>query len=468
MKHPSFRLLVLSSCVCATLSVLAAQRPRYGGTLRVEMQAAIMSLEPATSTAMAEPDGVLKLRRIIYDRLVGLDVRGQSQPALAASWQHDQANTHWSFKLRIDIKWHDGAPLTPGEVLTSLQDSSPGMHLQLLGDTLAVSLDDPRPDLPILFATHPGMFIRRKSATPSNTPALGTGPFRVLEWRAGSRVVLQANEDYWGGRPYLDNIDVLMGRSSRDQLIDLELDKADLVELDPGEARRLQQEGKQLWASAPIELVSLQFDSKKAKVQDQRLREAIALAIDREAIHKVILQNYGEATASLFPQWLSGYSFLFTAAPDLDRARKRISDAPKPPPIRVGYDPADLLLRQIVERVAVNVRDVGIVLEPTALPRNWTIMLDNGMDITALRTRIQGPTLSEAVGEAASVSFVATSRTTPEEVYVSERQFLSNYTHVPLVYIPELVGSGPHLRGWNAPPWGDWHLDDLWLGASKP
>jgi ABC-type transport system substrate-binding protein len=282
--------------------------------------------------------------------------------------------------------------------------------------------------------------------------------------------VLEAFEDYWAGRLYLDRIEVAMGRSSREQLLDVELDKADVVELDPGEARRAQQEGRKVWISSPLELLSLRFDTNKPAVQDQRLREAVADCIDRAAIQKVLLQNYGEATGSIFPKWLSGYSFLFPATMDLDRARRLTAEIGTPPTLKLGYDANDPLARQTAERIAVNARDGGITIQVAPLPQGWSHMPDTGTDLRVTRTRIDGPTLSAAFRQAAPGRGFATDGATdnPEQVYSAEREWLGTFAEVPLVYAPELIGLGTRVKDWSALAWGAWRLEDVWLGAEKP
>jgi ABC-type transport system substrate-binding protein len=312
--------------------------------------------------------------------------------------------------------------------------------------------------------------IRRPAVAASDALPVGTGPFRLTAWEAGQRVALQANDDYWGGRPFVDNIEVQMGRSSREQLLDLELDKADLVELDPVEARRAQQEGKKLWTSAPVELLALRFDLNKPAVQDRRLRQAVADSIDRAAIQKVLLQNYGEAAASLFPKGVSGYAFLFPTAMELDRARQLTAEIGTPPTLKLGYDAADALARLTAERLAVNARDAGITLQVAPLPAGWRRMPDAGTDLRVERARIDAPTLGQAFRQAAfGLGFAASGALeNPEQIYAAEQKFLDGLAAVPLVYAPELVGVGPRLKDWSALPWGAWQLDEVWVEAEKP
>src|SRR4029077_13990596 len=85
----------------------------------------------------------------------------------------------------------------------------------------------------------------------------GTGPFKVAGRQEGRQISLIANEDYWSGRPYLDGVELMLARAPRDQLRDLELGKADVVEVELDQARRVQQEGERALSSNPSELLAL-------------------------------------------------------------------------------------------------------------------------------------------------------------------------------------------------------------------
>ncbi|MBZ5542921.1 MAG: ABC transporter substrate-binding protein [Acidobacteriia bacterium] len=443
----------------------AATRPRYGGTLRVELQAQISSLDPTTGPEDAVNTRALaKLHELLYDRLVRFDAEGKPQPALAVRWEHDAQSATWRFHLRPGVRWHDGSPLTPADVLPALENVVPGHPFRLSGDALEIDTGDPQLDLLLTLASSPTADIRRAESGAADTPPVGTGPFRIGDWQPGRRIVLAANDDYWGGRPYLDAIEIALGRPSRDQLIDLELDKADVVALGPAEARRAQQEGRRIWTSAPIELVCLW----SAAVEDRRLREAIARSIDRVAIQKVLLQNFGEVAGGVFPAWLSGYGLLFSTAANLDRARQLRAQIGSPPALRLGYDANDPLTRQMAERVAVNARDTGITLQPSPLAEEQPGSA-SGTDLRIRRLRIEGPRFAAAVRQATRWRLLSPQvRDDPEVVYATEKQLIEDFTVVPLVHVPEIVGLGPRVKNWSARPWGEWRLDDVWVEAEKP
>ena len=98
------------------------------------------------------------------------------------------------------------------------------------------------------------------------------------------------------------------------------------------------------------------------KVEDARVREALALTVDRAAIHRVLLQRQGEISGALLPQWVSGHAFLFPARPDVPRARSLAAGLPAASRTLTlaGED------RAIVERIALNARDAGLIVTAVA------------------------------------------------------------------------------------------------------
>jgi hypothetical protein len=182
--------------------------------------------------------------------------------------------------------------------------------------------------------------------------------FVLASWEAGRRALYTADESAAGGRPYLDSIEIQMGRPLRDQSTDLELGKADVVELGPNELRR-QIAGRKVWSSSPVRLMALVFGP---RVEDERVREALALAVDRGAIHSVLLQRQGEISGALLPQWLSGDAFLFAPAFDGARARS-LATALAAPARTISLAVSDASLRPIADRIALNARDAGIIDE---------------------------------------------------------------------------------------------------------
>ncbi|MBI3670406.1 MAG: hypothetical protein HY237_11570, partial [Acidobacteria bacterium] len=276
MRRISFPSLVAASVLLTASLGTAATRPHYGGTLRVEIRARVASLDPREWPAdPVEAAATEKLAALVFDRLVRLDDNGRPQPALALSWEHDAAAKRWQFRLRPGVKFHDGTPLTPTAVAAAWQgEGSPAGKDHLVsvsGEWLVIESQRAMSDLPAELAAGRD-FVFHVTAEGA---IAGTGPFRVAEWQPRRRLVVAANEDSWAGRPFLDSIAVEMGVAPAQQIVDLELGQADLVEVAPDQARRAAQSGGRIWSSAPVELLALVFDVLRPAVQDARLRQIL-------------------------------------------------------------------------------------------------------------------------------------------------------------------------------------------------
>jgi ABC-type transport system substrate-binding protein len=442
---------LLASLTGLSAGACAETRPRYGGRLTVEIHDAITFTDPAGWPP--------QLVALVYDRLVSVDQRGEPRPALAASWQHDPDNKRWELRLRPGVKFHDGSPLNAAAVAACLK----GWHsvTAAADDVVVVQTENPMPDVPARLAG-PANVILRRGADGVTT---GSGPFRIAEWQPGRRALLAANDEYWGGRPYLDDLELQMGRPPRDQAIDLELGKADLVELTPDDARRAAQRGARTWVSPPAELLALVFERGHTAVDDARLRQAVALSIDRAAIHNVLLLKQGESTGALLPAWLTGYAFLFPAERDLEHARQKAAFLPQSGMrITLGYDAADPLARPIAERIALNAREAGVIVQvaPGGAP---------DARLTRLPLRSLDPEQALAAYAAAfgtAASFKAPPVPSPEARFEAEQKLLEDGRVVPLFHVPQIVGLSPRVRNWSPEPWGDWRLDGVWLELRRP
>ena len=300
----------------------------------------------------------------------------------------------------------------------------------------------------------------RQSFETADPPQLGPGipdlahGFSITVWEGGRRAVFNADDNAPGGRPYIDSIEIQLGRSLREQALDLETGKADLIELGPAEIRRAPA-GRKMWTSEPVRIVALAFSP---RVEDARIREALALAVDRATIWSVLLQRQGEVSAALLPQWLSGYAFVFPTAADLPRARSLASGGR---PLTLGVtDPA---LRAIADRILLNARDAGIALStaaPGAIP---------DVRLTEARVVSTEPARSLAALAAAFGLPEPQHADTPEALYNAEHALLEEHRVIPLVHLPDAYGVGPRVKGAPAiSPLGEWRFGDLWIEAPRP
>jgi peptide/nickel transport system substrate-binding protein len=395
----------------------AARRPSYGGALRVETVESIQSIDPT------EP----KLAGLVFETLVRLDERGRPRPWLALSWTHDTARKRWIFTPRPNVTLHSGARWEPGEGSLTFADDRPI-------ERILTDLARPRN----------AVAIRSTDGT-----LAGTGPFAIARWEPGKSATLTAHAAYWGGRPYLDSVEIGMGQPLRQQALDLELGKADAIEIDVTGLRRLRQQNANVAVAAPMEVLALVFDG--AAVVAPQAQEALALSIDRSAIQTVLLQRQGEASAALLPQWLSGYSFVFPAARELSRARQLAAGAPV---LTVGYERGDALARAIAERIAVNASEAGIAVRPTP---------DGPVNARIVRLHITSPDARTALEDLADQLKVQPLAAT-DSLYNGERALLGGGRVIPLVHLPVAWQLSPKVHGWSTSGRLEgWQLEDTWL-----
>jgi peptide/nickel transport system substrate-binding protein len=231
MKLTGLQWLAINVLLIA-LSASADTRPQYGGTLHISMSTSASSLDPAE---MPDSVGARNLVALFFDTLVTVDATGRPQSALAESWQSAPGDRGLEFRLRRNVKFHDGSPLTAEIAASSLHKANPAWNVTATGDLVTIESGSATAGLLEGVALWRNAIAKRDSGG----NITGTGPFRIVDWQPGKKLVAAANEDYWKGRPFVDEIDVDMGRNLRDQMNALESGRADLVEVAPEQLHRI-------------------------------------------------------------------------------------------------------------------------------------------------------------------------------------------------------------------------------------
>ena len=290
--------------------------------------------------------------------------------------------------------------------------------------------------------------------SPPSPEVLGVPKGFVLgSWEGGKRVIFTADENAPGGRPFLDSVEIQMGRPLRDQSADLELGNTDVVELGPSELRR-QVAGRRAWSSSPVRLMALVFGP---RIADVRVREALALAVNRDAIHSVLLQRQGEISGALLPQWLTGYAFLFSTPADVARAKSLVSGIPAADRTfsLASDDPA---YRNIADRIQLNARDAGLTVQ--------IVPASGNADARLVEARIAFADVPHALASVAAVFGLGETPAagSPDEMYAAERGLLEGFRVIPLFHLPDVYGAGPRVHGGPViSPLGEWRFDSLWV-----
>jgi ABC-type transport system substrate-binding protein len=455
MKHFACHWLAVSSLLWA-LVARAETRPQYGGTLRVMTHAAPTTLDPADARV---PDSFARrgITSLLFDTLVTMDETGHARPGLAESWQASGGNLRWQLRLRHGVKFHDGTPLTGETVAVSLRLVNPTWSIRADGDSVIISWDVPLPDVPAELALSRNAILKRDSAEKVS----GTGPFHIVEWQPGKKLTLAAEEDYWRGRPFLDGLEIELGRSFRDQSAALETNRVDVVEVAPEQAHHFSPAKGRLVSSAPAELMALVFARDVASPDDKLLREALGLSVERGSMQSVLLQGAGQPTGSLLPTSISGYGFVFPTQSNLPKARQLRDQVQQTRIWTIGYDANDPLARLLVERIALNAKDAGLSLVPTSV---------GSPDLRFMRIPLaSSDPLVTLMWIAARTGFTSLKIEggTVEEVFATEQAAMATLRVIPLFHLPAFYAANSSLKDWSLRSDGSLDLANAWLGAAK-
>ena len=302
-----------------------------------------------------------------FDRLILTDKNVRSQPGLAVSWRTLDPNT-WEFKLRQGVKFHDGSPFTADDVIFSFErapnvPNSPASFAQALSsvdkiekvDDFTLRLTTTTPD-PLLINNLGTIYIVSKKATENATSAdfnsgkaaIGTGPYKFVEWVPADRLVMIRNDDYWGPKPAYEKVTMRFISNSAARVAALLSDSVDLIDLvPPADLPKLREDPNvNLFGTATVRLVYLGLNQRekapfvtdlngqpldKNPFLDPKVRKAISMMIDRKGLVDRILYGSGEPAGQIVPEGVFGYAPDVTPDPyDPAAARKLLAEAGYP------------------------------------------------------------------------------------------------------------------------------------------
>ncbi len=328
--------LVLAASVAAP--AIHAAPATATNTLQVAEMWEIDNLDPVRAGTF------IKEKAMVVETLVEANPDFSLKPGLAAEWHRD-GESEWRFILRAGVRFHDGTPLTADAVVKSLTRAftiSPAMKSMTKVDTVEAEGEGivrirTHGPVPMLPATLVRAYLAIAAPTSAKTPEgvitmpIGTGPYKVAEWRRAARVVvLERNPDYWGDEASIDRI---VYRSVPDPSTrSLEIQKGDVdfvPDVPYGDLDMLAAKGFQASRHITARVYQMAFGSlTEGPFADPRVRHAVSHAIDRTAIVDKVLFGMGEAAAGPFSRHMSfAASGLAVPAFDPEKARALLDEA---------------------------------------------------------------------------------------------------------------------------------------------
>ena len=343
-------LTIVGTAFCTSAAI--AQKP--GGSITLGLELDIPGFDPlkvgvfdtAAATAAAA----------IFDTLTYLDDKGAPQPKLALSWTHSDDFKTWTFKLRPNVKFHDGTPFNAEAVKANFdrqKDPSnkcrcafyiAGTHDVQAPDELTVvyNLTDPSVNLPAIQSLQTSNNVMQSPTAwktkgdDYNRNPVGTGPYILKSWTAGDRMVLERNPNYWNkGHPYLDRIVLKPLPDAQSRFASLQSGEADIIWDDEYDADNIQKAQKDPKLTVHTYIGSgaqvYAFNTKIAPFDDVRVRQALVMAIDRRKMSQAITGGLSRPASNPYGEgsWVKCKDD-GALAYDIEKAKALIKDYGKP------------------------------------------------------------------------------------------------------------------------------------------
>ena len=372
-------------------------RPPSGKTLRL-----VVSSEPATLDPALVTDGPsIQVILHVMEGLVQWDVHNQVVPAIARSWEVSPDGRTYTFHLRDDVRFHNGRKVTAGDfeysinrALGSRQSTVAALYLndivgagevmagraakasgiRVLDErTLRLTTDAPKAYF-LAKLTYPTAFavcreaieaggadwcVEAEAGKPNHY--IGSGPFKLAAWHHYSRVELEANPDYFEGRPALDRLEIEVVGDASIRLMKYENGEADIIDGESSDYPRLRADPdlrKEIITRESPAVFYLGLNGLKfAPFRDARVRRAFAHAIDKERIIRVILSGVGRRADGILPPGIPGFDpGLRGAGFDPAAARALLAQAGYPggkgfPRLTLTYSPRSADLGRVCQVV---------------------------------------------------------------------------------------------------------------------
>ncbi|HKG82214.1 MAG TPA: ABC transporter substrate-binding protein [Beijerinckiaceae bacterium] len=362
-----------------------AKDARQGGTLTVGSLVEPPGLDPFHQGA----DARIRVTVLMYQGLFYEAVDGEAAPLLAESYEASPDKLIYTIKLRQGVKFHTGQPMTARDVAYSYnyirdpKNGSPGAGdftvitaIDAVDEaTVRITLSQPNASLPMTLGNKygavipAGYFDAADAKTKLNQASVGTGPFKLVEFKPNSNLMLARNPDYWEkGAPYLDQINFVSIPNSASMLVGLTNKRVDLALLNrPQDVRQVEKTPglkTERWPSLNQKAVDL--GSEYGPLADARVRQAIALGVDKDEVMRASIGGLGQVIGTMVAAMQERWGLPLAEVPnqkaDVESAKKLLAEAGHANGLElnlttiIGYDwmdPAAVTMREQLARIGV-------------------------------------------------------------------------------------------------------------------
>jgi peptide/nickel transport system substrate-binding protein/oligopeptide transport system substrate-binding protein len=392
---------------CANVDSSTQEKPQYGGEYRVPLEGEPISLDPARFTGIY----AMNVAANLFDGLVEFDSNLNVVPAIARVWKISRDHRTYTFRLQRGVKFHNGREVTADDFVYSFSrilnpdTKSPvaSMFKHIVGAasfyegksetisglrakdryTLMIELKEPfTPFLSILAMIHAKVVPKEAMGEDFGKRPVGTGPFRFRSWQPGHQIVLEANNDYFEGRPFLDILRFSIYPNIEWEKIFKDFEEGLLEQsfIPSGKYNLIMTKGDlkkaELISKPGLNLVYIGMNMTVAPFNDRRVRQAVIYAVDRQKIVKEITKRGSIPAKGIMPPGIAGYDPHVEAYPyDPRKARDLLAEAGYPEgrglsPIEIWTVSKSESVKNELEAYQRYLAEVGIQLVPKVAD-NW-------------------------------------------------------------------------------------------------
>lgn len=332
--------LLLTSCTGSNTTPSPTGEADPNATLTVRL-----SLEPS-NLDIRHTSGAALEQALVDNVYQGLVTRNGDEnnaivPALATEWNVSPDGLTYTFTLRQGVTFHDGSALTADDVVTSLQTAKDDATVQSSADlanvasisspdasTVVVTLAKPNIDFLFALTGRAGLIFKNGDTTNLQTAENGTGPFRVASWNTGQSLTLARYDGYWGDKAGVAEVvlDYIPDQSAAtNAAVSGDVDVA--LEIDPDLQGQIEGTGNfTIESGLTTDKGTLAFNNQRAPLNDQRVREALRLAVDHNALVETLVT--AQPLNGPIPPLDPGYEDLTgSVSYNPDRARELLAEA---------------------------------------------------------------------------------------------------------------------------------------------
>ena len=481
-----------------------AQQPKRGGILKVAAPNNPTSLDPYTGGGGLDHTHLYN----IFDNLIEFDYETLKPiPGLAESWAFPDPKT-MVLNLRAGVLFHDGTPCDAEAVKWNIENGRTDPRSNVKADFTTVAatevtgplqvtlrLNQPDSALPLILADRAGMMSSPKAVQAlgkeHNRKPVGTGPYTIVSWVDGDRIILKRNEKYWrDGRPYLDGIEIQViteiGTAVRSVLAG---DNHYVYFMSPQQKPLVDRAKNLTVVSAPtVYCLLIYFNFSRPPFNDVRIRKAINYAVNREDFVKLTLGGVAETANMLLPKahWAYDAKTAEMYPHSIEKAKQLLAEAGHKDGIEltlVSYTDQTYLRRQDVlieqlSKAGIKLRFINGTIttgmffaeqKGDGLLAAWTGRPDPSLSYSLmfLKDAYYNPgrvEVSKELTEAINNSRISDSIEERRKHFATaQRLMMEHALCVPLAFQPELDAFHTRVKGYKPNLLGKPKFEHIWL-----